>query len=157
MHWLIDNERIELGLQPKNHRRFAPKLEQRSGPYPGIAESQSLLERWVKIRRGEADSHLIRIDNIQPTSVKSGAPGRPTSMHIVNEIFERRIASGEIAEDQLAESKELSAALEMINKRRIEQGYEPHTPLLPKSIRPKIADRFKSAKAALRGDANTGA
>ena len=157
IHWLVDNERIELGLEPKWHRRIAPKNEQKFALFPGIMESQRLVEHWSSLRRGKAVDTGVRIDNFQPATVKSGAPGRPTSMHLVNEIFERRIANGELADDQLAESRALSAALNALNQKRVEQGYEPHTPLLPTSIRPKIADRYKSAKAALLGGAKTSA
>lgn len=159
MGWMIDNERISLGLHPQYHRRLAPKDEQHSLAFPGIEEARKHRERWWMLRKGLPidNSETVRIDNLQFAAVSSGAPGRPTSMNIIFALLEKRIEKGEIAESQLAEATVLSLALDDINKDRTAKGLEPHPSILPKSIRPAIASRYKDAKMQMSGGAKTGA
>ena len=142
MYWMIDNLRIDLGLRPKYQRRVAPQDALRPDVFPGIAESKEMTEYWFRLRAGITEPPLIRIDNFKPAAVNSGAPGRPTSMGLVLELFEKRIAEGVLAQDKLAEATVLSLALDEINKQRVGKGLEPHPSLKPRSIRPKIAARY---------------
>lgn len=71
---------------------------------------------------------------------RSGAPGRPSSMHLVEEEFEARCARGEVEES-------VSREADVLCKWRLVE--HPNSPnLTAKTIRGKIATRFRAYHAA---------
>jgi hypothetical protein len=75
-----------------------------------------------------------------PPVAKTGAPGRPSSMHMVLTEFERRRASGECGASRQAEAEALETWLKIVH---------PAAPsLTAKTIRSKLPSDFQPHKAS---------
>jgi hypothetical protein len=101
-------------------------------------ETHTILAAFFHEWRGIAG---VPIESLQ-TEATSGAPGRPTSRHLVEEEMGRRFASG-IEEPSLrAEAAVLSKWLKQ---------YHPDTPqMTPKTIENALRDVFKGLKSKAR-------
>jgi hypothetical protein len=102
-----------------------------------VEESGRDVVRYDLVRRHGYDDVRIRGNEVvvvwpeKSDSVRTGAPGRPSSMHLVVSEHERRLAEGIASVAVMAESEHLAAWLK--------QTYPDAPPLTPKTIRNKIA------------------
>jgi len=78
--------------------------------------------------------------SLGPTQYRTGAPGRPSSMFLVEAEFARRCDGGEVAETVTRESEQLASWFK--------ESHLAAPPLTAKTIRTKIAARFRSYQRA---------
>ena len=87
-------------------------------------EQKSTVEKYLQ---GETEG---------PDTVKTGAPGRPSSMHIIEAEFQRRKESGSVAESLNSESAQLEAWFK--------KQYPDKPPVTAKTIANRLRDHFRA-------------
>jgi hypothetical protein len=93
-------------------------------------------ERWNRLMVPKADVRKVWPFNMQPR--KSGAPGRPSAMDLVEKEFQRRVAAGELKETLAAQSKVLAGWLQ--------DNHPGEPPLTPKTIENKLRESYRAAR-----------
>jgi hypothetical protein len=76
-----------------------------------------------------------RADNHTQEPSRTGAPGRPSSMHLIMQEFERREAVGQLLGTLSAESKHLSSWLQ--------EAHPQASPPTPKTIMNRLRERYR--------------
>ncbi len=117
--------------------------------YPFVDEKHwtSGFDDSLRDRRGERWSRLMVLKEdvarywpFSDESSETGAPGRPSSMYLVEAEFKARCVRGEVAPSMTKESQFLAAWLRKTHPEK--------PPLQPKSIRNKLASTFREQKSA---------
>ncbi len=102
------------------------------GPEPRyrvvLVDRGDVLGQWPQ--EGSADTNLPKPEEHN----LSGAPGRPTSMHLVEQEMVRRATAGEKEKNMLAEAKALASWLEATHPAMPKLGF--------KSIQNKLGSKF---------------
>ncbi len=91
----------------------------------------SAKRRWSDVAVGSGSTNVVG----------TGAPGRPSSMHLVKEEFRRRVEAGTIERKLALEARALEAWLK--------QSHARHPPLTAKTIANRLRETYWSAKRAL--------
>ena len=81
-------------------------------------------------------------EEVRASRSRTGAPGRPTSMHLIKKEFERRAAAGSL-DDQLA-----AVAQSLVNWLKETHPAEPQ--LTPKTVENNLRVAFRRANATPR-------
>jgi hypothetical protein len=129
-----------LGLAEAS-RRHAHEWEERHGgeiAILGVLREIRAELHEVSSRQAKHDEQL-RTHEAELVRLRSGAPGRPSAMHLVRDEFERRVASGQLEETVTEQSEALADWLRT--------SHSTAAPLTPKAIRNRLAMSFRAAKA----------
>jgi len=117
----------------------------------GECEDGSRLERpWEQIVPQFRSAALLKAfpsrdsmaEEVRASRSRTGAPGRPTSMHLIKKEFERRAAAGSL-DDQLA-----AVAQSLVNWLKETHPAEPQ--MTPKTVENNLRVAFRHANATPR-------
>ena len=146
--WFTDGcvPRFHVKTDTEHQAEFKAWLSNPSGPMPWRASTPAaaVLEKYERQRLLIADeqmtrwlAHMRESFGITPEKAvpKSGAPGRPSSMHIVLDEFERRHACNQCEASREAEAKALAEWLKKTH---------PNAPQpTPKTIQNRLPAEFQ--------------
>jgi hypothetical protein len=91
---------------------------------------------WTHLQVRKSDIlREIAMEERQPTPYETGAPGRPTSMHLIRAEFRARLKRGESAGSITLEADALAQWLSQAHPRAV--------PVKPKTIRNQLANEFR--------------